>query len=344
MKIKAFALLAALAAFAVAFAPPAVAAPRDAARLRDTTAHQPGDLDDDLLSDAQKEPDRKSTGFFFHHRDKRPAAVQFEEAGKAYLAGNLKRACRAYDRLVRSCPYSPEAPRAQYNLGAILERRRKYTAAFDEYRYLLVFYPESEKTGVVLDHMFAIANWQLGRGKREAAAKSFAAIAAAAPGWHRTPEALFRLGEAHFAMREWYEAADAFDSVASDYPSSDYALPAMERHAAALYALSLKYREDEAIQTRAITVATAAATALPQDDPMRPELVAHLEDLVDRRDARAFAIARFYDGPRHKPEAAVAAYEEFLRQYPRSPRAVEARRRLDTLKAAAPSSAGKEED
>jgi outer membrane protein assembly factor BamD (BamD/ComL family) len=77
---------------------------------------------------------------------------------------------------------------------------------------------------------------------------------------------------------------------------------------------------------------------------MRPELVAHLEDLVDRRDARAFAIASFYDGPRHKPEAAVAAYEEFLRQYPRSPRAVEARRRLDALKAAAPSSAGKEED
>ena len=333
MKIKRIALFAAIAALAAALATPATAASQDAARLRDTTAHQPGNFDDDLFSAAQKEPERKATGFFFHHRDKRPAAVQFEEAGKKYLAGDLKGACRAYDRLVRSCPYSPEAPRAQYNLGAILERREKYKAAFDEYRYLLIYYPESSKTGVVLEHMFAIANWQLGRRKREAAAKSFAAIAIAAPGWHRAAEALFRLGEANFAMREWYDAADAFDSVASDYPSSEYALPAMERHAAALYALSLKYKEDEAIQNRAITVATAAAAALPKDDPARPKLVEHLEDLLDRRDARAFAIAKFYDGKRHKRESAIAAYEEFLRQYPRSPRAEEARARLEVLRA-----------
>lgn len=337
MKIKAHALTVALVALIAALvAAPAAAAYHDAGRLRDATSGQTGVLDGDgMVPGVPKEPERKKTGFFFHHRDDRPAAVQFDEAGRLYVAGDLKGACRAYDRLVRSHPYSPEAPRAQYNLGAILERRGKYAASFDEYRYLLIYYPETEKTDIVLEQMFAIANWQLGRRKREAAAKSFAAIAAAAPGWRRAPEALFRLGEAHAGMHDWYEAADAFDSVASDHPSSEYALPAMARHAAALYALSLKYREDEAIQNRAITVSTAAATALPEDDPARPELMAHLEDLIDRRDARAFAIAKFYDGPRHKPESAIAAYEEFLRQYPRSPRASEARRRLEALKGGA---------
>lgn len=332
MKIKTSAVSAILAALIAALLAPhqAAAYAHDSTRLRDT-ARQPGDPDDSFDEEATKEPDRKKTGFFFHHRDPRPAAVQFDEAGKAYLAGDLKGACKKYDRLVRSHPFSAEAPRAQYNLGAILERRGKYAKAFEEYRYLLAHYQESDKTGIVLDHMFAIANWQLGRRKREAAAKSFAVIAAAAPGWAKTPEALFRMGEARLAMHDWYEAADAFDTISSEYPASEFALPAMERHAAALYALSLKYREDEAIQGRAITVATSAAAALPADDPARPELVAHLEDLIDRRDARAFAIAKFYDGRRHKTENAIAAYEEFLRQHPDSPRADAARARLAAL-------------
>lgn len=333
MKIKICAVSTILAAILAAlFAPlDAAAVSHDSTRIRDATARQPGDPDDSFEGESSKEPDRKKTGYIFHRRDARPAAVQFDEAGKAYLSGDLKGACSKFDRLVRSHPFSAEAPRAQYNLGAILERRGKYAAAFEEYRYLLALYPESDKTEVVLDHMFAIANWQLGRRKRSAAVKSFAAIASVAPGWGKTPEAIFRMGEARLAMRDWYEAADAFDTVSSDYPASEFSLPAMERHAAALYALSLKYREDEAIQNRAITVATSAAAALPADDPARPALVAHLEDLIDRRDARAFAIARFYDGRRHKPENATAAYEEFLRQYPNSPRADEARRRLSEL-------------
>lgn len=331
MKIKRQAIVLALAAVAALWAPEVKAAAHDAARFRDSTARMPGEGDDDSQFGAPKLPERKATGFFFHRRDERPAAVQFEEAGRTYLAGDLKSACKKFDRIVRSHPFSPEAPRSQFNLGAILERRGKYAAAFDEYRYLLVFYPESDKTGVVLEHMFAIANWQLGRGKLETAAKNFGAIAASAPGWTRTPEALFRLGEAQIARREWYEAADAFDTIASDYPSSDYALSAMERHAAALYALAQKYPEDEAIQNRAITVATAAATALPADDPLRPALVAKLETLVDWRDSRAFAIASFYDSPRHKPESAIAAYREFLRQYPNSPRAAQARERIEAL-------------
>ena len=306
MKIKMSAMLALLAVLCAPVA--ALAAPNDTARMQDAAARHPGDFDDSIADAAAKEPDRKGTGYIFHRRDARPASVQFEEAGKAYLAGDLKGACSKFDKLVRSHPYSAEAPRAQYNFGAILERRGKYAAAFEEYRYLLAYYPESDKTAIVLDHMFAIANWQLGRRKREAAAR--------------------------LAMHDWYEAADAFDTVSSDYPASEFALPAMGRHAAALYALSLKYKEDEAIQNRAITVSTAAAAALPKDDPARPELVAHLEDLIDRRDARAFAIAKFYDGKRHKTDSAIAAYEEFLRQYPRSPRADEARERLAALEAA----------
>lgn len=276
--------------------------------------------------------ERKKTGVIFHRRDKRPAAEQFEEAGKKYLSGNLKGACRAFDCLVRSCPFSAEASRAQYNVGAILERRGKYDRAFDEYRYLLQYYPESAKADVVLAHMFAIANWQLGRKRRSAAVKSFAAIAALAPGWEKSPEALFLMGNAYASMREWYDAADAYDTVSSDYPASNFALPAMVRHADVLHSLSRKYPEDAAIRSRAITVATSAIAALPSDSPARAGVVAILEDLIDKRDAHAFATARFYDSKRHKPESAISAYEEFLRQYPQSQQAEAARSRLAELR------------
>lgn len=288
--------------------------------------------DDKRDGEGVEEVERKETGFFFHHRDRRPASAQFEEAGKEYLAGRLKSSCRKFDILVRSHPYSAEASRAQYNLGAILERRGKYNEAFDEYYYLLIYYPENAKAGVVLEHMFAIANWQLRRGKRSAAVKSFTRIAAVAPGWEKTPEALFLVGGARLEAHDWYEAADAFDTVSTDYPASGYALPAMVGHSDALHALSRKYREDEAIQNRAIVVTTGAITALPVESPQRSRLAKNLEDLVARRDARAYAIARFYDTRRFKPENAIAAYEDFLRQNPMSRYAEAARIRLETLR------------
>lgn len=332
MKIKTATIAAAFAAL-LAAAPDAPG--RDNfSRPYDNTRHDTGGFDDVSEKYSETDLDRKTTGLLFHRRDPRPAEIQFEEAGQAYLAGRLKEAGRKFDRIVRSHPYSALASRAQYNVGAILERRGKYNAAFEEYRYLLQYYPENANAGTVLEHMFAIANWQLGRGKRDSAVKSFAAIAALAPGWTRTPQSLYLMGEAYAQMREWYEAADAFDTVASDYPDSEYALPALARHAAVLHTLSLKYKEDEAIQNRAITVATSASVALPQDSPARPAVVSALEDLVERRDARAFAIAEFYDRKRYKPESAIAAYEEFLRQYPRSRFAAKAEARLEVLRAA----------
>lgn len=331
MKIKLFALslsIAALCATAIEAAPSS-----SAQRFRDSTYRNPDGFGDSSDNESPNEVDRKGTGWIFHRRDPRPSDIQFKEACDAYLAGDLSAACKKFDRLVRSWPFSAEAARSQYNLGAILERRGKYAKAFEEYHYLLAIYPENDKTAAVLDHMFAIANWQYGRRKRDAAVKSFAAIAEIAPGWAKTPEAIFLMGKARLEMHDWYEAAEAFDVVSSDYPASEFAVPAMERHAAALYALSLKYKEDEAVQNRAITVHTSAAAALPADDPARPELVAHLDDLVARRDGRAIAIAKFYDSKRFKKESAVSAYEEFLRQHPRSPRAPEARARLEELQA-----------
>lgn len=240
-----------------------------------------------------------------------------------------------YDTLVRSFPFSKEAPVAQSNLAQLLERRGKYAKAFEEYAYLLEHYPEKIHAGDVLEHMFAIANWYFADGRLSDSVKYFERIAKAAPGWGRTAEAYYHIGLAELELRNWYEAADAFDTLSVRFPASELVPSAAEKHSMALYALSLKYREDEAIQRRAISLAVTALKAGSSDSPDHATVAANLDDLVARRDARAFAIARFYDTPRFNRETRIAAYEDFIRKTPQAPQVGEARRRLAMLKESA---------
>ncbi len=329
MKIKA------LAIFAL-FATLAAQAARDTFVRQNESFGRRGNVDDVLVSpfeDAKIK--RKETGIFFHRRDKRPAAEQAREADAAYLRGDLSGACARYDKLVRSWPFAAEAPRAQANLAKIMEKRGKYDRAFEEYRYCLHFYPENTPADETLTHMYAIANWKLGRGRDDMAVKYYISIVSLAPAWKNTPEAYMKIGMAKLDDREWYDAADAFDTLSTNFPDHPLAITAAEKHALALYALSLKYKEDEAIQRRALALATTALRLSPRDSPDRPTLEANFADLTTRRNERGFAIARFYDTRRFPPETRIAAYEDFLRKFPAAPQADEARRRLAVLKAAA---------
>lgn len=326
MKIK-VTVFAALAA--VTMAPLALAS-----RSHDDAFARRGQAGDNVMleSAGDSKQERKEPGFFFHHRDKTPSAEQFAAAGEAYTRGDYSGACSLYDTLVRSWPYSAEAAEAQSNLAQLFEMRGKYARAFEEYAYLLEYYPENARVGDILEHMFAIANWNLGKGKRESAIKLFTRLTQIAPGWKGMPETYYCLGLAQLADKNYYEAADAFDTLVSSFPESELAPAAADKHSLALYALSLKYKEDEAIQKRAIALAVAALKDGDKDSADRTVIAANLDDLVTRRDARAFAIARFYDTRRFKNETRIAAYEEFLRKCPQAPQAEEARRRLTVLK------------
>ncbi len=72
------------------------------------------------------------------------AAQQLEWAQKLEGEGDYKGAVKSYDALVREWPASPEAPEAQFKLAYVLESNLKeYADAFEEYSYLLDFYPRN---------------------------------------------------------------------------------------------------------------------------------------------------------------------------------------------------------
>lgn len=279
----------------------------------------------------EKKPKRKETGYFFHRASKVPPNDQFTAAASLEDSGKRSEACDAYDRLVRSFPYSAAASQAQLRLGRLLEKRGKYKRAYEEYLYMLYFYPENAPADSLLRQMYAIANYYRTKGKESRALDYFERLAQIAPQWTHTPEVLLQVGAVHFKNKDYYDAAEAFDTVTSDHPGTPEALAALVQHALVLHALSLKYPRDEAIMIRAIAITTAALRDCPVDIPERPALAANLDDVRLRRSERYFQVAVFYDRSSFAPETRVAAYRDYLRRFPKGPHAEQARARLAEL-------------
>ncbi len=284
----------------------------------------------------EKKPKRKETGFFFHRKCKTPPADQFAAAAALEDSGRRGDACDAYDRLVRSFPFSPAASRAQLRLARLQEKRGKYKKAYEEYLYMLYFYPESAPADSILGQMYAIANYYLKKGTESRALDYFERLAQIAPQWTHTPQVLLQAGAVHFANRDFYDAAEAFDTVTSNNPGTPEALAALVQHALVLHALSLKYPRDEAIMIRAIALTTAALRDCPRDIPERRKLAENLDDLNLRRSERHFDMAVFYDKKPYAAETRVAAYREYLRRFPQAPHSEKARARLAEIGATPP--------
>jgi outer membrane protein assembly factor BamD (BamD/ComL family) len=219
-------------------------------------------------------------------------------------------------------------------VARLLERRRKHARAFDEYLYLLHYYADRLPVEGVLQHMFAIANHYRGKGSDDRARVMFEQLARLAPQWSRTPAAWLQVGLLQQDAGDTIEAAATFERLAGDYPGSAEAAEAAAQAAFCRVRLARRYGNDEAVGTRALAALTAALRDHP-DHPARARLQQDLDELLARRTARQFAVAAFYDSPRHPPAAAVAAYGEFLRRFPDASQAAQARQRIAALSAAA---------
>ncbi len=325
MKIKTTVILTALCAVMVL---PLFAAGH---RADDAFMRRGQNVDSLLLSELEEVvPERKEPGLIFNRRDKSPSAEQFIAAENAFKAGKYRKSTKLYDVLVRSYPFAPEAMRAQLGLARSLEKREKYERAFEEYCYLLRFYPENAPVEAVLSNMVAIAETSYADEKDDIAVKQLQVITSLAPGWQKAPDVYYKLGIIEFSRKNYYEAADAFDTITMSYPEHGLAASAAERHFSALYELSLKYKEDEAIQRRAFSLGVAALKVLPDREAM--SVRERLNELTQRRHEKSFSTALFYDNERYSIETRIAAYEEFLREYPHASQAVQAKRRIAELK------------
>ncbi len=332
-----------IAAALVLSALPAVSAPVNARSPDPAGMTSYGDMLEEYST-----PDWKKPGWLLHRPRKADAATQFAYAQSLEARGKFSAACAEYDALVHEWPSAPEAPRAQYALASLFDRRDKKARAFKEYQYALMMYPNSipyEETVLRQMALLRAMEGELGTGflgmgetmDADDIARLYQVVARNAPSAELAPECYFRMGELYSGRhsRRYDMALEPYETVAARYPGNDLAPVASYHAARARVLLSRKYPRDEK-RTRAAllsidTVLAAAVTRLPNADEARAELLEWRKEVYDRLSHTAFQQAEFYDTIRHKPEAAIAAYRRFLELHPDSPDAAKARRRLSEL-------------
>ena len=285
-------------------------------------------------------PERKQPRFFRRPAKVKPAE-QFAYASELEQAGRLRKATRQYDALVHTWHDSPEGVKAQQAFARLLEQRRRYRDAFEAYQYLVDHYAGRFSYAAVIDAQFRIARQMLtersggflffpGARMTDVALLMFQKVVSNAPDGPSAPEAQFRVGWAHEEMKDFDLAIDAYEAAQYRYAATAYGRQAGYRRAFCLYRLVKKSPRDEGTCRQALTALAGFRRDYPEA-PERAEAEAYLAELTGRLADMSYEQAVFYDRIARRPAAALIAYRDFLRRFPRSEQADEVRQRIGEL-------------
>ena len=252
-----------------------------------------------------------------------------------------KDAVKAYDALVREWPASVEAPEAQFRMAKLLETSLgEYSDAYEEYAYLLDFYPRSCPYADVVETQYKLVNLLydtrrvfLGMsftGNRELR-QSYERIVRRAPGAAYVPEAMLKIADLREQDTDYEESIKVYSSLRSRYPGTVAARVALYREAKARMWLvrRLAYNLPRCKDTESYLKLAI------KNDPSHPdveEMRTWLKELSDYLAEDAWTRAKFYDTRMRTRHATIAAYEKFIAEHPDSSRAEEARARIAALK------------
>ena len=306
------------------------------------TDHYPGfDGLDSLPAPEKKEKGWLTKWFGIGAPDGSTAREQLELAKRLEAEGECRDAAKAYNALVREWPASAEAPDAQFRLAALLERRlEEYGDAYEEYAYLLDFYPKDCPYEKVVEAQYRIVNLLydtrrvfLGMsftGNRELR-QNYERIVRRAPGAAYVPEAMLKIAGIRELDTDYEEAIKVYSTLRSRYPGTGEARTALYREAKARMWIvrRLAYNLPRCKDTESyLRLALRNDPAHPNAEEMR----VWLSELSEYLAEDAWTRAKFYDSRQRTRHAAISAYERFIAEYPDSSHAEEARARIGKLK------------
>jgi outer membrane protein assembly factor BamD (BamD/ComL family) len=301
-------------------------------------------LDDQQPFPAREEkgPQRKTPSLF--HRPALPtASEQIAFAGELLAQARTGSAARAYLAVVHQWHDSPEAPRAQLASARLLYDSGHYRRAFDEFQYLVDFFPGLFPYDEAIDRQFRIANrirTQEHRGflffpsyvAPERALPLFEQVLKNAPQGEHADESQFLVGTIHEGRREDEQAALAFETLRQRYPGSEFLAEAGFRAALAHLRIAGSVPRDERVCRSSLSILNAFLSE-HRDHPGAAEIRAGADGLRDKLAAMYYDRALFYDRRGNKPRAAIIAYSDFLNNFPTSSKAEDVRKRIAELEA-----------
>ena len=307
--------------------------------VRYATDAFPGfDSEDSIVNPSKKEP--RWFAFINGPKMSNPAD-QFDWALQCREAGNIGRARRAFDALVREWPSSKEAPLAQMALADILlQKDLNYEDAFAEYRYLLDFYSVECDYDAVAELMYKVAELMREEGKtiiffRFAntvdVRRAYEAVVLRSPGSKFVPQAMLTIASLRQDEEKYEEAVKVYENLRNLYPDTPEAKTALHCEAKVRMKLLELHGYN---RTRVLDTAAFLRQALRGDitEEMRIDFERWLTETSALEEDEAYKAAKFYDSRTRTKRSAINAYERFLREYPTSGRVDEVRARLEELK------------
>lgn len=279
--------------------------------------------------------------------EKETAQDQFAYASALEQNGSLRKAGKAYRKLVAHWPDHDLAPDAQFRYARTLEQRDKSDTAFHAYQELLDTYPAGMAYDYVkvLDRQFEIASAL--KDKRKAkflffpgfkspaqALELFEKVFENAPrrsaAWSRGPEVGYVLGSLHEEVGDYELAAAVYLDTVIRYPDSPYAEKAAFGRGRSLVGLSEDAPYDRAAAQQAYHYLSLFNGTYPTSEHGQ-DAGDLLHQMYERMAHSDFEVARFYDRHTSRPDAALAAYESFVDRFPASEYATEAKARIKAL-------------
>ncbi|MDP9291374.1 MAG: outer membrane protein assembly factor BamD [Verrucomicrobiota bacterium] len=271
----------------------------------------------------------------------RTAAEQFHRAEDAEDAGDLRRALVNYRKVVRRFPNSFTAPRAQFQIGALLERLDDPGHAFDAYAKYVTKYQHSADFEQAVEAQFNIAKRFLeGERVRALGVKTFSSMSKAQDMFHSivvnapfskfAPLAQFNYALAIEKEGRFDEAIAAYKELLNRYSSEPIAADAQ-------YQIGYLYLKearggsyDRTVREKSREAFEDFASRYPNSEKLA-QAKENLDAVTSRQTGSSMEIAKFYDKQRNY-RAAVIYYNDVIKQQPGSTQGEAAKTRIEQLK------------
>lgn len=288
-----------------------------------------------------KAPESKTPGWIFNRPEMDDPSKQFKYAQERLNAGETTDARREFDALVHEWGNSPEAPAAQRMVAILLDKECHYSDAFTEFQYLIYHYAGTFNYDEVLDKQLKIANFIKderrltfgifpGFKSPENALSLYEQIVRNGPSWTNAPEAQFMTGMIHEELHEYEKAIVAYNTVQNRYPSSNLATESFFRRSCCLYLQAKDSSRDEIHIKKALSALSGYVARNPGKENAE-EARKYISELQATLSEMAFEKALFYETKKHNLPAARIVYNDFIREFPASIKADEARKRIEMI-------------
>ncbi len=270
------------------------------------------------------------------------AAEQELRRGEALeTAGKLDAALKVYRGIVKSDNLTAVAPKAQYHIGHILERKSDYQTAFKAYSEYTTKYPSGTDFDSVIQAQFDIAKMYLGGKKTKVlgvpvapafkrSEDMFSDIVKRAPFHRLAPLAQFNVGQSLEKQTKVPEAVAAYKEVISRYPGdpvahdAQYQIGYVQLHEAQGGSYNQQTREQakESFEEYVNRQPKSEKSAQAREN-IKVLSAAEVKNTME--------IAKFYDKTKNYKAAAVY-YNEVIRSAPGGTESDHARKRIEEIK------------